>query len=106
MGLVVGPPTHFYHLRVLGEGLSLGYPEGSSQRFLLLVGDSSGELQEASSYCPGSGMPWSDEGCHCLIPSLGIGVFNVGDTRTDLMSAVACGWVVASISKRRLKKHH
>ena len=104
MGFCVGLPGCFYYLRVLGEGLLSGFHEGSSQRFPLLTGGSSGESQGASSSCPRSGMPWSDEECCYLMPGLGTGVSDVRATEMDPMSAVLCGWVVAGISKRGAKE--
>ena len=51
-------------------------------------------------------MPWSDEGCHCLILGWGTGVSDVRGAETDPVSATACGQVAAGIPKRGLRKCH
>ena len=58
VGLTVGLPVHPHHLRLLGEGLSMGLFEGYSQLLPLFAGGSSGMSSGVSSSpCPGLGMP-------------------------------------------------
>ena len=109
MHLVVGLHwADFYYLWVLGEGFSSGFPEGSSQRFPLLVGGLLRQVTGSLLFLPQVGhalVRWRM--VHCLMPVWGAGVSDVRGTETWTPCQP---WPVAGIQlaslRRGLRKCH